>query len=70
MYMPVAAAPTPRSVRSLTVAAIGQMGGPLLAGVIAQPAGLRVGFIAMLPALTIVAAVGLIAYVRGQRPTS
>ncbi len=53
----------------LTVAAIGQMGGPLLTGVLAQIAGLRIGLIAMLPALTLVAAGGLLVYARGRRTT-
>lgn len=48
----------------LSVAALGQMGGPFLAGVIAQAAGLRVGLIAVLPALTLLAAAGLLASVR------
>ena len=42
----------------LTVAALGQMAGPLSAGVIAQGAGLRSGLL-VLPALTIVAAIAL-----------
>jgi hypothetical protein len=48
------------------VAAIGQMGGPFLAGLIAQAAGLRVGLIVMLPALTLLAAGGLLALSRRQ----
>ncbi|HWD69517.1 MAG TPA: MFS transporter [Solirubrobacteraceae bacterium] len=50
----------------LSVAAIGQMGGPFLAGLIAQAAGLRVGLIVMLPALTLLAAGGLLALSRRQ----
>ena len=46
----------------LSVAAIGQMGGPLLAGAIAQAVTLRVGLLVILPTLTIVAAVGLAAH--------
>jgi MFS family permease len=42
----------------LTVASIGQMAGPLAAGLIAQGAGLRTGLV-VLPALTIVAAIAL-----------
>jgi MFS family permease len=42
----------------LAVASIGQMTGPLIAGAIAQAAGLRTGLI-VLPALTIMAAVAL-----------
>lgn len=43
----------------LTVAAIGQMGGPLLAGAIAQAASLRAGLLVTLPALVLVAGAGL-----------
>ncbi len=45
----------------LSVAALGQMAGPLLAGVIAQAATLRVGLLLMLPVLTLLAAAGLAA---------
>lgn len=48
----------------LSVAAIGQMGGPLLAGAIAQAATLRVGLLVMLPALTLAAAMGLAVHQR------
>jgi MFS family permease len=48
----------------LTVAALGQMSGPFLAGLIAQAAGLRIGLIVMLPALTLLAAAGLMAFRR------
>ena len=43
----------------LSVAAIGQMGGPLLAGAIAQTANLRIGLLVMLPALLLLAAIAL-----------
>lgn len=46
----------------LTVAAVGQMGGPLLAGLIAEAAGLRVGLMVMLPALTMLAIGGLLTF--------
>jgi MFS family permease len=48
----------------LSIAALGQMAGPLLAGVIAQAAGLRVGLL-VLPVLTLLAAVGLATHQRG-----
>ena len=48
----------------LFVAAPGQMAGPLIAGVIAQAAGLRVGLL-VLPVLTLLAAAGLVAHRRG-----
>ncbi len=48
----------------LTVAGIGQMGGPLLAGAIAQAASLRIGLLVMLPTLTLLAATGLAAHRR------
>jgi fucose permease len=51
----------------LSVAAIGQMGGPLLAGAIAQAATLRVGLLVMLPALLLLAAIGLTAHHRQTR---
>jgi MFS family permease len=51
----------------LTVAALGQMGGPFLTGLIAQAAGLRVGLIVMLPALALLAAGGLLAFRRQAR---
>jgi fucose permease len=44
---------------TLSVAAIGQMAGPLLAGAIAQATSLRVGLSLMLPALLLLAAAGL-----------
>ena len=43
----------------LSVAAIGQMGGPLLAGAIAQAVSLRAGLLVMLPTLLLAAATGL-----------
>ncbi len=54
---------SPRSADSalgqvLAVASIGQIAGPLTAGVIAQAAGLRAGLL-ILPALTLIAAAGL-----------
>lgn len=45
----------------LSVAAIGQMAGPLLVAAVAQAAGLRAGLIAVLPAMTLAAAAALIA---------
>ena len=48
----------------LFVAAPGQMLGPLVAGVVAQLAGLRLGLL-VLPALTVVAGAGLAAHRRG-----
>jgi MFS family permease len=48
----------------LSVAAIGQMGGPLLAGAIAQAANLRLGLLVMLPTLLLFAAIGLTAHRR------
>jgi fucose permease len=48
----------------LSVAALGQMGGPLLAGAIAQAATLRIGLLVMLPSLTLLAATGLAAHRR------
>lgn len=48
----------------LSVAAIGQMGGPLLAGAIAQAASLRVGLLVMLPALLLLAVTALVAHRR------
>jgi fucose permease len=48
----------------LSIAALGQMAGPLLAGVIAQAAGLRVGLL-VLPAMALLAAAGLAAHQRG-----
>jgi fucose permease len=48
----------------LTVAAPGQMAGPLIAGVVAQAAGLRAGLF-VLPVLAVIAAVGLAAHRRG-----
>lgn len=55
----------------LFVAAPGQMVGPLVAGVIAQAAGLRVGLL-VLPVLTLLAAAGLAAHRRsvGRTATS
>jgi MFS family permease len=50
----------------LTVAALGQMTGPFVAGLIAQVAGLRIGLIAVLPALALLAAAGLLAFMRRQ----
>jgi len=50
----------------LTVAALGQIAGPLLAGAIAQASSLRVGLL-VLPALTLLAAAGLTGH---QRHTS
>lgn len=46
----------------LSVAAIGQLGGPLLAGAIAQAVTLRAGLLVMLPALLALAAIGLAAH--------
>ncbi|MGH2885618.1 MAG: MFS transporter, partial [Solirubrobacteraceae bacterium] len=51
----------------LSVAAIGQMGGPLLAGAIAQAASLRIGLLAMLPTLTLLASAGLAAHRRQSK---
>jgi fucose permease len=51
----------------LSVAAIGQMGGPLFAGALAQAANLRVGLVVMLPALLALAAIGLGAHRRQAR---
>lgn len=48
----------------LAVAAIGQMGGPLFVGAIAQVASLRVGLLVMLPTLTLAAAAGLVSHRR------
>lgn len=50
--------------QTLTVAAIGEMSGPLLAGAIAQATSLRVGLL-VLPAMTVLAATGLAAH-RGR----
>jgi MFS family permease len=56
----------------LTVAALGQTGGPLIAGAIAQASSLRAGLL-VLPALTLLAAAGLSGHQRhtsaGQAPT-
>jgi MFS family permease len=51
----------------LSVAAIGQMGGPLLAGAIAQAASLRLGLVVMLPTMTLLAAAGLAAHRRQSK---
>ena len=51
---------------TLTVAAFGEMSGPLLAGAIAQASSLRVGLV-LLPVLTLLAAAGLAGH---QRHTS
>ncbi|HWD65383.1 MAG TPA: hypothetical protein VG405_09425 [Solirubrobacteraceae bacterium] len=48
----------------LSVAAIGQMGGPLLAGAFAQLASLRVGLLVILTATVLVAAGGLMIHRR------
>jgi MFS family permease len=53
----------------LSVAALGQMGGPLLVGAIAQAAGLRAGLAVMLPALTFLAAAGLALHRREAAPS-
>jgi fucose permease len=53
----------------LSVAAIGQLVGPLVAGAIAQAANLRVGLI-VLPILTLIAAAGLYGHEAAQRRTS
>ncbi|MBV9942190.1 MAG: MFS transporter [Solirubrobacterales bacterium] len=50
----------------LGVASIGQIGGPLAAGAIAQAVGLRAGLLT-LPALTLIAAAGLYRYTSSQR---
>src|SRR5215203_2333641 len=50
----------------LSIAAIGQIAGPLAAGAIAQSAGLRAGLL-VLPALVLVAAVALARYPRQAR---
>jgi fucose permease len=47
----------------LTIAALGEIGGPLLAGAIAQASSLRLGLL-VLPALTLLAASGLTAHQR------
>ncbi len=52
--------------QTLTIAALGQIAGPLLAGAIAQATTLRLGLI-VLPALTLLAAGGLAAHRRQQR---
>jgi MFS family permease len=56
----------------LTIAALGQIAGPLLAGAIAQASSLRAGLL-VLPALTVLAAAGLASQQRhtshGQAPT-
>jgi fucose permease len=51
----------------LSVAAIGQMGGPLLVGAIAQGATLRLGMLVVLPALLLLATIGLAAHGRQTR---
>ncbi len=50
----------------LSVAALGELGGPLAAGVLAQAAGLRTGLI-VLPAFTLLGFVGLAAHRRDAR---
>jgi MFS family permease len=52
--------------QTLTVAALGQTSGPLVAGAIAQVSTLRAGLL-VLPALTLVAAMGLAAHTRASR---
>jgi MFS family permease len=53
----------------LSVAALGQMGGPLLAAAIAEAVTLRVGMIVVLPVLALLAAAGLTAHrSRPSRP--
>jgi fucose permease len=64
-------AASPRSPDSalgevLVVASVGQLAGPLAAGALAEATGLRVGLV-LLPALTLVAATGLVFYQRISR---
>jgi fucose permease len=53
----------------LTIAALGQIAGPLLAGAIAQASSLRAGLL-VLPAFTLVAAAGLTAHQRQRAQAS
>jgi Major Facilitator Superfamily len=54
----------------LTVAALGEMGGPLLVGAIAQAVSLRVGLLVLTPTLTLLAAIGLVMHLTLDRRAS